>query len=108
MLGESLVNPNYALFEEIRGKFRPNPNSSVNPNHLFYFFFTGKVLAKTIADGELCICVCVHAFAGVCVCMCVCVHVCAVSHSQPHVQHLSAECDVWSVSCDLYRVTCIV
>jgi hypothetical protein len=52
LLGESLVNPNYALFEEIRGKFRPNPNSSVNPNHLFYFFFTGKVLAKTIADGH--------------------------------------------------------
>lgn len=52
LLGEALVNPNYALFEEVGGRFRPNPNSSINPNHLLYFHFTGKILAKAVADGE--------------------------------------------------------
>lgn len=52
LLGEALVNPNYALFEEVGGRFRPNPNSGINPNHLFYFNFTGKVMAKAVADGE--------------------------------------------------------
>ena len=56
LLGEALVNPNYALFEEVGGKFRPNPNSSINPNHLFYFNFTGKFLAKAVADGHLLTC----------------------------------------------------
>ena len=46
-----LVNPQYALFQSVNGLYRPNPNSAVNPNHLFYFSFFGKVLAKIICDG---------------------------------------------------------
>lgn len=61
LLGEALVNPNYALFEEVGGRFRPNPNSGINPNHLFYFNFTGKVMAKAVADGEFTtVSVCAH------------------------------------------------
>lgn len=59
------MNPNYALFEEVGGKFRPNPNSSINPNHLFYFNFTGKFLAKAVADGKFTnACAYIHSVRG--------------------------------------------
>lgn len=45
------INPQYALFQCVNGLYRPNPNSSINPSHLFYFNFFGKLLAKTVCDG---------------------------------------------------------
>ena len=51
LLGEELVNPNYALFVEYGGHFFPNSNSSINPNHCYYFNFAGRVIAKAVAEG---------------------------------------------------------
>ncbi len=33
--------------------YMPNPSSSVNPNHLNYFKFIGRVIAKAIYDNKL-------------------------------------------------------
>ena len=53
LLSQELVNPQYALFEFIpsSGLYKPNSNSAINPNHLFYFEFFGKILAKSICEG---------------------------------------------------------
>ena len=45
------INPQYALFQSVNGLLRPSPCSSVNPNHLIYFHFFGKVLARMICDS---------------------------------------------------------
>lgn len=45
------INPQYALFQSVNGLIRPSPCSSVNPNHLIYFQFFGKVLARMICDS---------------------------------------------------------
>ena len=47
------LNPQYALFQCVNGLYKPNPNSYINNNHLFYFKFFGKVLARCICDSEL-------------------------------------------------------
>ena len=47
------LNPQYALFQCVNGLYKPNPNSCVNSNHLFYFTFFGKVLARCICDSKL-------------------------------------------------------
>ena len=54
LLSLEMTNPDYALFECIRdtGLYKPNSNSSVNSNHLFFFEFFGKILAKVIIDSE--------------------------------------------------------
>ncbi|OHT04984.1 hypothetical protein TRFO_27360 [Tritrichomonas foetus] len=44
----ALFNPEYALFTKERA---PNPSSNVNPEHLLYFFFTGKMIARAILDN---------------------------------------------------------
>ena len=53
LLSQELVNPQYALFQFIpsSGLYKPNLNSAINPNHLFYFEFFGKILAKAICEG---------------------------------------------------------
>ena len=58
LLTLEMTNPNYALFECIQhtGLYKPSSNSSVNSNHLFFFEFFGKILAKVIIDSKLCIC----------------------------------------------------
>jgi E3 ubiquitin-protein ligase HUWE1 len=33
--------------------FQPNPNSGMHPEHLDYFKFVGKIIAKAICDGQL-------------------------------------------------------
>ena len=45
------VNPQYALFQCVNGLYKPSPNSNINTNHLIYFEFFGKMLAKSICDG---------------------------------------------------------
>ena len=53
LLSQELVNPQYALFQVTStGLYKPNPFSSVNSNHLFYFEFCGKILAKSICEGK--------------------------------------------------------
>ena len=55
ILAKEIFNPNYALFTstEDGSTFQPNPNSSINPDHLSYFRFVGRIVGKAVADGYL-------------------------------------------------------
>lgn len=51
-----MFNPNYALFTTSQGEkatYLPNRNSQCNPNHLQYFKFAGRIVAKAIYDNKL-------------------------------------------------------
>ena len=55
LLCQKLFNEEYALFSRCsNGLFRPNRHSSVNPNHLQYFVFAGKICAKAISESKIC------------------------------------------------------
>ena len=56
IIAREMFNPNYALFQLTPGDrvtYIPNPSSQINPNHLDYFRFIGKVIAKAIYDNKL-------------------------------------------------------
>jgi len=55
ILAKEIFNPNYALFTSTEDgcTFQPNPSSSVNPDHLSYFRFVGRIVGKAVADGYL-------------------------------------------------------
>jgi len=55
ILAKEIFNPNYALFTSTEDgcTFQPNPNSNVNPDHLSYFRFVGRIVGKAVADGYL-------------------------------------------------------
>jgi E3 ubiquitin-protein ligase HUWE1 len=55
ILAKEMFNPNYALFTSTEDgcTFQPNPNSMINPDHLSYFRFVGRVVGKAVADGFL-------------------------------------------------------
>ena len=55
ILAKEIFNPNYALFTstEDGSTFQPNPNSSINPDHLSYFRFVGRIVGKAVLDGYL-------------------------------------------------------
>lgn len=55
VLAREIFNANYALFLSTGDgvTFQPNPHSSVNTEHLFYFKFVGRVIGKAICDGFL-------------------------------------------------------
>lgn len=56
IIAREMFNPNYALFQLTPGDrvtYIPNPSSQINPNHLDYFKFIGKVIAKAIYDNKL-------------------------------------------------------
>jgi E3 ubiquitin-protein ligase HUWE1 len=56
IMAREMFNPNYALFKLTPGDqvtYMPNPSSHVNPNHLDYFKFIGRVIAKAIYDNKL-------------------------------------------------------
>ena len=55
ILAKEMFNPNYALFTSTEDgcTFQPNPNSSINPDHLSYFRFCGRIVGKAVADGYL-------------------------------------------------------
>jgi E3 ubiquitin-protein ligase HUWE1 len=56
IIARDMFNPNYALFTTSPGDrvtYRPNPSSHVNPNHLNYFRFIGRMIAKAIYDNKL-------------------------------------------------------
>jgi len=55
ILSKEIFNPNYALFTSTEDgcTFQPNPNSSVNPDHLSFFRFVGRIVGKAVVDGYL-------------------------------------------------------
>lgn len=56
ILAREIFNPNYALFSPCgadRLTYQPNPASWINPDHLRYFKFVGRILGKAIYDQRL-------------------------------------------------------
>jgi E3 ubiquitin-protein ligase HUWE1 len=55
ILAKEIFNPNYALFTSTEDgcTFQPNQNSSINPDHLSYFRFVGRIVGKAVSDGFL-------------------------------------------------------
>ncbi|TBU15532.1 ubiquitin-protein ligase [Ordospora colligata] len=54
LLAKDLLDPNFALFEfstEDKTVAVPCKNSHVNPEHLSYFKFVGRIMAKAIMEG---------------------------------------------------------
>jgi hypothetical protein len=52
-LTRELFNPGYALFLPTLSErsFQPNPGSGINPRHLAYFHFTGRIFALAILNS---------------------------------------------------------
>jgi hypothetical protein len=53
LLSLEFVNADFALFQCLRGRYKPSPHSSAHEHHLYYFNYFGKILAKAICDGML-------------------------------------------------------
>jgi E3 ubiquitin-protein ligase HUWE1 len=55
ILAHKIFDANYALFKAGADgvTFQPNPLSCINPDHLTYFKFVGRIVGKAIADGQL-------------------------------------------------------
>ncbi|KAI9202105.1 E3 ubiquitin-protein ligase/Putative upstream regulatory element binding protein [Polychytrium aggregatum] len=56
VLARQMFNPDYALFKSSavdRVTYQPNRSSGVNPEHLSYFKFVGRIIGKAIYDGRL-------------------------------------------------------
>lgn len=56
IVAREIFNPNYALFKTTPGDrvtYMPNPSSYANPEHLSYFKFVGRFIAKAIFDDKL-------------------------------------------------------
>ncbi|KAH9385126.1 E3 ubiquitin-protein ligase HUWE1 [Nematocida major] len=49
-LGKEMFNPNYALFTPIGASYQPNHISHINPEHLVYFKFIGRIIGKAVYD----------------------------------------------------------
>lgn len=56
IMSREMFNPNYALFTTSPGDrvtYQPNASSNCNSNHLSYFKFVGRIVAKAIYDNKL-------------------------------------------------------
>lgn len=56
ILARQMFNPNYALFQPCAGDkltYQPNRASAINPDHLSFFKFVGRVIGKAIYDVRL-------------------------------------------------------
>lgn len=56
IISREIFNPNYALFLTSPGDrvtYTINPASHCNSNHLSYFKFVGRIIAKAIYDNKL-------------------------------------------------------
>ncbi|KAK4518814.1 ribosomal RNA biogenesis protein rrp5 [Mucor velutinosus] len=56
VLARQMFDPNYALFITSAADkltYQPNRDSAVNPDHLSFFKFVGRVIGKAIYDGRL-------------------------------------------------------
>jgi E3 ubiquitin-protein ligase HUWE1 len=64
-LSHEMVNMNYALFEQSNigsETYQPSTKSSINPEHLQFFKFCGRICAKGIFDNQLLDCHFTRAF----------------------------------------------
>jgi hypothetical protein len=55
ILAREIFNPNYCLFACAGGKastFRINPASYINPDHLSFFHFCGRIIGKAVFDNQ--------------------------------------------------------
>eukprot|EP00124_Ichthyophonus_hoferi_P000436 Ihof_evm7s16 gene=Ihof_evmTU7s16 len=55
LLSHEMLNPNYCLFEyanQNRTNLQINSNSGINPEHLLYFQFIGRVVAMAVFHGK--------------------------------------------------------
>jgi len=55
ILAREIFNPNYGLFTQAGGKactFHPSKTSYVNPDHLYFFQFIGRIIGKALFDGH--------------------------------------------------------
>ncbi|KAG5953789.1 hypothetical protein E4U53_002645 [Claviceps sorghi] len=56
VLARQMFDPNYALFTPVssdRTTFHPNKLSAVNPEHLLFFKFIGRIIGKALYEGRL-------------------------------------------------------
>mmetsp|Transcript_73195 Transcript_73195/g.147309 ORF Transcript_73195/g.147309 Transcript_73195/m.147309 type:complete len:349 (+) Transcript_73195:766-1812(+) len=55
VLAKEIFNPGYCLFCPTAdgATYQPNGMSAINPDHLHYFKFVGRVVGKAVADGQL-------------------------------------------------------
>ena len=54
LLAREMFNVDYALFKlSANGvSFQPNPNSSINSEHIQFFKFIGRIIGKALCDGQ--------------------------------------------------------
>lgn len=55
-LSRQMFDPNYALFNPVasdRTTFHPNPLSEINPEHLTFFKFIGRIIGKALYEGRV-------------------------------------------------------
>ncbi|KAK5101811.1 E3 ubiquitin-protein ligase tom1 [Lithohypha guttulata] len=56
VLARGMFDPNYALFQPVasdKTTFHPSPLSRVNPEHLLYFKFIGRIIGKALHEGRV-------------------------------------------------------
>jgi E3 ubiquitin-protein ligase HUWE1 len=56
VIARQMFNPDYALFIPVasdRTTFHPNRLSSVNPEHLMFFKFIGRIIGKALYEGRV-------------------------------------------------------
>ncbi|KAF1812603.1 hypothetical protein P152DRAFT_482087 [Eremomyces bilateralis CBS 781.70] len=56
VLSKQMFNPDYALFNPVasdRTTFHPNAHSMINPEHLMYFKFIGRIIGKALYEGRV-------------------------------------------------------
>ncbi|KAJ3416767.1 hypothetical protein HDV05_000141 [Chytridiales sp. JEL 0842] len=56
VLARQMFNPDYALFKPSavdKVTYQPNRTSFINPDHLLFFRFVGRIIGKAIHDGRL-------------------------------------------------------
>jgi E3 ubiquitin-protein ligase HUWE1 len=56
ILARQMFNPDYALFQPCAADkltYQPNRASEINPEHLSFFKFVGRIIGKAIYDGRL-------------------------------------------------------
>jgi E3 ubiquitin-protein ligase HUWE1 len=61
ILTKQMFNEDYALFIRTTSTsniYMPNPHSNINPDHLEYFYFIGKIIDyyfyKFVSDYDIC------------------------------------------------------
>lgn len=54
LVSKALLQQDICLFKREQGEtYHINPNSSLNDDHLSYFYFTGQIMAKAILDRKM-------------------------------------------------------